>query len=183
MLYSTLVSSDHELQQILQLQQLYLKGHNDQKEEKEQGFVTLQHSLHTLKQMQDWAPSVIVKENDQVVGYALTMAKECRSLIPALYPLFDMFDQIKYNGQPLAAYRFYVMGQIAVHKAYRGKGLVEMLYHKHRDIYSGRFDFVVTEIAARNNRSLRAHEKIGFITLYRYSDATDDWNIVLWNWK
>jgi ribosomal protein S18 acetylase RimI-like enzyme len=75
------------------------------------------------------------------------------------------------------------MGQIGVHKDYRGRGLVQMLYDKHREMYSSRYDFIITEIATRNTRSLRAHEKVGFKTIHHFTDETDDWDIVSWDWK
>ncbi|MBI3718443.1 MAG: GNAT family N-acetyltransferase [Sphingobacteriales bacterium] len=183
MLHSTLVSTDDELHQILHLQQLYLRGNNDATEEKEQGFVTVHHSFELLHQLHKMSPSVIVKDDNKVVAYALTMVNECRELIPVLLPMFNMLDQIIYNGKPLQEYRFYVMGQIGVHKDYRGKGLVKMLYDKHKEVYSPQFDFIVTEIATRNTRSTRAHEKIGFKTVHQFTDSTDDWDIVLWDWK
>jgi RimJ/RimL family protein N-acetyltransferase len=37
---------------------------------------------------------------------------------------------------------------------------------------------LVTEISARNGRSLRAHERVGFTELTRYRDQTDDWVVV-----
>ncbi|RTL56105.1 MAG: GNAT family N-acetyltransferase [Sphingobacteriales bacterium] len=183
MLYPTLVSTDDELHQILHLQQLYLRGNNDATEEKEQGFVTVHHSFELLSQLHQLSPSIIVKNDDKVVAYALTMVNECRPLIPVLIPMFEMFDKINYNGKLLHEYKFYVMGQIGVHKDYRGKGLVQMLYDKHKEVYSPQYDFIVTEIATRNTRSIRAHEKIGFKTIHHFTDATDDWDIVLWDWK
>jgi ribosomal protein S18 acetylase RimI-like enzyme len=183
MLYATLVTSDDELHQILHLQQLYLRGNNDAVEEKEQGFVTVHHSFDILFQMHQLAPSVIVKDNDNVVAYALTMVNECRNLIPILVPMFEMFDKIIYNGKLLYQYKFYVMGQIGVHKDYRGKGLVQMLYKKHKEDYSNQFDFIVTEISTSNARSMRAHEKIGFKTIHQFTDEADEWNIVLWDWS
>jgi GNAT superfamily N-acetyltransferase len=183
MLYAALVSSHNELNQILYLQQLYLKGNNTAEEEKEQGFVTVHHSFEILEQMHQLAPSVIIKEDDKVVAYALTMVNECRNLIPVLVPMFEMFDTIIYKQRPLTDYKFYVMGQIGVHKDYRGKGLVPMLFQKHKEAYSGQFDFIVTEISTSNSRSMRAHEKIGFKTIHQYKDAADEWNIVLWDWN
>jgi ribosomal protein S18 acetylase RimI-like enzyme len=75
------------------------------------------------------------------------------------------------------------MGQICVDKAYRGKGLVNMLYQKHREIYSSRFDFILTEISTANIRSIKAHEKLGFQSIHTYTDAMDEWRVVIWNWK
>lgn len=182
MLYPALVSTGEELHQILALQQLYLKGHNNAAEENEQGFVTVHHSFEQLKQMHHLSPSVIIKDDDKVIAYALTMINECRNLIPVLIPMFEMFNRIEYKGIPLLQYKFYVMGQIGIYKNYRGKGLANMLYQKHKEAYGNQYDFIVTEISNSNSRSMRAHEKIGFKTIHQYTDADDEWNIVLWDW-
>jgi RimJ/RimL family protein N-acetyltransferase len=44
------------------------------------------------------------------------------------------------------------------------------------------YDFVITEIAVRNQRSTRAHERVGFQTMHTFSDAiaNEDWNVVIW---
>jgi len=60
---------------------------------------------------------------------------------------------------------------------------VNMLYQKHREVYSNQYDFILTEISTSNLRSLKAHEKMGFETIYTYQDSVDEWNVVVWNWK
>jgi RimJ/RimL family protein N-acetyltransferase len=49
------------------------------------------------------------------------------------------------------------------------------------EAYRDRYDFTVTEVAARNTRSLRAHERAGFRTLQVYPDATtgEDWHVIV----
>jgi hypothetical protein len=46
--------------------------------------------------------------------------------------------------------------------------------------YGGRFDFTVTEVAARNPRSLRAHARVGFQALHVYADAStgEEWHVI-----
>ncbi len=176
------VETENELLQILNLQQLYLAGNNNETEEKEQGFVTVHHSLEKLKILHALAPSVIVKDGEQVVGYALVMLQEAGNIFPELFSLFEMLKQLKYNKQPLHKYSFYIMGQICVHKPYRGRGVFELLYRKHKELMQEQFDFVITSIATRNTRSMRAHEKTGFQTIHRFTDEKEEWDVVLWDW-
>ena len=136
-----------------------------------------------LEQMHKAAPSIIIKNNDQVIAYALTMLHECRSMIPALVPMFDSMDKLEWKGKPLNEYPFYVMGQICIDKAYRGQGLFDKLYQKHKEVYSERFNILATEIATRNRRSLRAHERVGFKTINVYRDELDEWAVVVWDWS
>ena len=160
MLCSTLISTTDELEQILQLQKQNLRHHVDEAEMKSQGFVTIQHDLNVLRQMHDLAPAVIIKDNDQVVAYALTMLRECRQLIPDLEPMFALLDQ-----------------------QYRGKGLFDELFLHHKKIYQSRFDLFITEIATRNARSIRAHERVGFKTIHVHRDELDEWAVVGWDWN
>jgi GNAT superfamily N-acetyltransferase len=183
MLLSTLINTTEELQQILQLQKENLIQNIDDTEMQSQGFVTLQHDLQTLQQMHDLAPTVIIKDDDKVVAYALTMLKECRQLMPDLEPMFALLDKLSWNNKPLTSYRFYVMGQVCIAKAYRGKGLFEQLYGHHKKVYQSCFDLFVTEISTRNHRSLRAHEKLGFKIIDVHRNNLDEWAVVAWDWK
>lgn len=178
-----LVSHTEELRQILQLQQQNLFQHLAEEESRSQGFVTMQHSLEILQQMHDLAPAVIIKDNEQVVAYALSMLKECRHLMPELSSMFELFDRLGWKGKPLNEYRYYVVGQICVAKAYRGMGLAEALYRHHRQVYQQRFDLFLTEIATRNTRSIKAHEKVGFQIIHIHKDVLDEWAIVGWDWS
>lgn len=172
-----------ELEQILALQRKNLKQALSAEEMRSQGFVTAEHDLAALERMHALAPSIVAHHDSELVAYALMMPRECRALLPVLEPMFDLFDRLDYRGRPLNDYRFYVMGQICIDKAHRGRGLFEQLYHGHRERYRERFDLLLTEVSARNLRSLRAHERVGFQTLHTYRDATDEWAVVLWDWN
>jgi hypothetical protein len=138
-----------------------------------EGFVTVRHDEDTLRRMHELAPSVIAEHGAALAGYALTMLPEATEWVPVLRPMFDQLSK-------LALPRFYVMGQICVARAYRKQGVFDALYAAHRALYGGRFDAVVTEIATRNVRSMRAHARVGFVEVHRYRDATDDWSVVAW---
>lgn len=183
MLHATTVNNTTELQQILQLQQENVAGNITTAELKDQGFVTVVHSLEVLQQMHALQPSVIVKDGDIVVGYALVMPLTFRGFVHQLEPMFDNFKSLHYKNQPLVNYPFYVMGQVCVAKRYRGKAVFEMLYQHHKILFEKDFDFVLTEISTRNYRSLRAHARIGFKEINKYTDPFDEWSVVVWDWQ
>jgi ribosomal protein S18 acetylase RimI-like enzyme len=170
------VSEERELEQVLELQRANLARNLSAEEIEAQGFVTVEHTLEVLKRMHALAPSIIAKEGDSLAGYALVMPVECRSFIPVLEPMFQRLAS-------LGMERFYVMGQICVAKAWRGRGVFDLLYRAHRDLLRARHDFSVTEVAKRNARSMRAHERIGFKVIDRYRDATDEWALLSWDWS
>ncbi len=180
---ASIVSHIDELQQILKLQEENLLNNIDNAEMQSQGFVTLHHSLAVLNQMHSLAPSVIIKGNEKVIAYALTMLRECRQLMPDLEPMFALLDKLSWNNKPLNDYRFYVMGQICIAKDYRGQRLFEKLYQHHKKIYEPQFDLFITEISTRNHRSLRAHDKAGFKIIHIHRDNLDEWAVAGWDWK
>lgn len=183
MYLATTVSSDKELEQILQLQQQNLKQFVNQEEKDAQGFLTMQFNLPMLQQLQAIAPSVIIKYEDQVVAYAMTVTLEGRQAYPDLEPMFANFEKLQWRGKPLYDYRFYVMGQVCVSKEHRAKGLFDRLYQHHKEVYGSRYDFIITEISTSNRRSLQAHKRVGFETIHVYDDIIDNWNVVVWDWR
>jgi len=175
--------SEDELQQILKLQNSNL-AHNISVDTKiSDGFVTVKHDLELLTKMNNRARQIIAKDNDVVIGYALVMLKEFSEMIPVLSPMFEIFNSLSFKNRHLDNYSYYVMGQICISEKYRGQGIFEKLYLKHKKAYSDTFEICLTEISATNTRSMRAHEKIGFQTIHSFQDKTDHWNILLWDWN
>jgi GNAT superfamily N-acetyltransferase len=180
MLHATTVTTPEELEQIYRLNRQNLKQHMDADTRAVEGFVSWLYSPQLLQQMHALAPSIIVKDNDEVVAYALTTLKEAASFHADLATMFNNLRHVQYRGRPLSEHSFYCIGQICVAKSHRGQGLVNLLYQKHREEYAARFPFVLTEISTGNPRSLKAHEKTGFITIHTYEDQQDQWNVVVW---
>lgn len=172
-----------ELEQILALQALNHPHQLTAEQRAKEGFVTVKHNLEVLKKMNNAVGQIIAKNGEKVVGYALVMPEEFKTMVPVLTPMFKLFTSLSYLGKPLTDYRYYVMGQICIADQYRGKGIFEKLYSEHKRLLADRFDFCLTEISVKNTRSIRAHEKVGFKTIYTFSDITDNWNIVLWDWR
>ncbi|HMP94594.1 MAG TPA: hypothetical protein PKD90_17065, partial [Phnomibacter sp.] len=158
----TLTSTQQHLAQILQLQQLYHISVQSPQLQQQMGFLTLQHTLPVLQQMQALQPSVIAMAEGQVVGYALSMPRQCRHLMPAFDSMFSHADALEYRQHSLHQLPYYMMGQICVHESWQGKGIFDALYRGHRQHFKPAYNYLVTEIATRNLRSMRAHLRIGF---------------------
>jgi GNAT superfamily N-acetyltransferase len=182
MLHATIVSTQTELEQIQKLNHQNLKPSLSPEELSKEGFVSWFYSLELLEKMHQLAPSIIVKDNKELVGYALTALKAAGNFHHDLQSMISNIQLVEYQGKPLANYNFYLMGQICIHKDYRGKGIFDLLYQHHKLIYSRGYELLVTEISANNKRSLRAHEKLGFKTTYTYTDNMDEWKVVVWDW-
>jgi ribosomal protein S18 acetylase RimI-like enzyme len=183
MIYPAIVTSDEELHQVFALSKQNQKQLLDDQEKETEGFVTWLYSFTLLKQLNDLAPHVIVKDDDKVVGYALTALRESRVFHPDLHTFLQFLATINYQDKPLLYHSFYLMGQVCVDKAYRGKGIFRQLYQHHKEVYSKDYGFILTEVSTSNKRSLSAHQAIGFKTIYTYKDAMDEWEIMVWDWN
>lgn len=42
-----------------------------------------------------YPPSLIIKDNDKMIAYALVMTRESKDLIPVLKPMFEKFEEVK----------------------------------------------------------------------------------------
>jgi len=177
------VSNEAELMQILELQRINLRGTQTAEIEKEQGFVTLVYTMEMMRAMHALTPSIIARHNSKLAGYALAVSREASSHVPDMAHLFSLVDTLSYHGQPIKDQAFYLMGQICVDSPYRGSGVFDGLYQGHREAYSDKYDFIITDVATRNTRSMRAHERIGFQTIHTYRDQLDEWATVLWDWR
>jgi len=122
------VKNDTEIEGIRLLQKENLKKLISAEEAAQEGFVTAEYSFKFLKQMNTASPSVIAKEGDKVVGYAMVAVKSIYGGHPLLDSLFDEVDKLSFNNKPLNKINYVLVGQLCVGKNYRGQGLVQKLY-------------------------------------------------------
>ena len=177
----TIVSTPDEVRDILELQARNLPSALTPETMANQGFVTVRHDASVLQRMNEAAPAIVAKAGGRVVGYALVMPPSFAADVPILGPLFEMLETLSWKGVPLLDHsRWFVMGQICIAEGFRGMGIFDRLYRTMAERYGSRFDLVVTEVAARNRRSLRAHARVGFEPLHVYPDATtgEEWHII-----
>lgn len=183
MVQTVLAGTVAELQQILALQEKNLLSNLSLDEKQEQGFLTVKHSLEQLQHMQEIAPHLLAKDGDQLAGYVLSMTMASRDLVPLLVSLFDQFDQLELWGKKVSEYRPMVVGQICVAKSHRGQGVFDALYSGFRESHGSHYDFAITSIALSNERSMAAHQRVGFQVLSEFEDKTQPWAIVYWDWN
>ena len=179
----TRVSSPTEIIGIRDLQALNLKQNITAEEAIDQGFLTAAYTIEYLQEMNAVSPSIIAKDGDKVVGYALVTTKDIRKGHDLIEGLFDAIDACEYNGKSLRDVSYVVVGQLCVAKEYRGQDLVQKLYGHFRDCLSNEFTYLVTDVAKANVRSLKAHKKRGFQVINELTYGGFGWDIVLWDWN
>jgi L-amino acid N-acyltransferase YncA len=133
--------------------------------------------------MHDAHPSVIAKHRGRVVGFALVATQAVREQHDLLAGLFQEIDKIIYEGRPIRERNYVVVGQLCVGKGYRAMGLAKRMYDHYRSCLSGRFDSCLTDVVQSNTRSLRAHEKTGFIVVGTLEYGGVGWDVVMWDWR
>ncbi len=176
-IYGGAVAAD--LPQILAIQRDNVAERLSAAEVREQGFVTVQHDLALLTEMNAPYAHTVARVDGRVVGYALVMRREFAPRIAVLLPMFERIDGLLWQGQPIGEIDYFVMGQVAIAKAYRGQGIFDGLYENLVHRLLPPYALMVTEIATRNTRSRRAHARVGFVDLLVYKDADgEEWAVV-----
>ena len=180
----TLARKKTELKQIIELQKKNHLAAVDADTAKQQGFVTAVHTYEVLEAMNAAAATVIAKDGTKVIGYALTMLRQFANDVPALTELFRKQDEAIYKGSRLGDANYLVMGQICVAEEARGQRLADRMYRYMRSCYSLHYPYLVTAIDARNARSRRVHERVGFEVFeqFRSEETGKEWVLVVWDW-
>ncbi len=176
------VETEEELTGIQQLQAANLRKNISTSEAAEQGFLMAEYTLDFLRDMHAESPSIIAKEDDRVIGYALVAVKKIRDHHALLADLFNTIDQIYYQDTLLKNSNYVVVGQLCVDKQYRGIGLVQKLYGHFKTTLSASYEYCITDVAQANQRSLKAHQKTGFQVIDTLTYEGISWDIVLWDW-
>jgi hypothetical protein len=183
MLIYTTADTKDDLEGILALQKANLPQALTKDEIQSQGFVTVSHTFDQLEALNNIEKHIIAKDGDKVVAYLLAMTKQSGGDIPVLIPMFEIFSEILYKGRKISQYEYIVIGQACVGKGYRGQGVFDQIYASYRDYFLNKYDFAITEIDGTNQRSIHAHERVGFKIVHTYLDAGKTWLVVLWDWK
>lgn len=172
-----------ELKGIQQLQRINLKKNLTAAEIEKEGFVTAEYSLEFLQLMHKACPSIIAVDGGTVIGYALVALKSTGQHHELLADLFEKIDITVYKGNVLRYASYVVVGQLCVHKDYRGIGLAQKMYAHYKDCLSPEFDYCITDVDSTNPRSLKAHQRTGFQVIDRLHFNGQDFDLILWDWN
>lgn len=171
-----------QIDSLLKLHQANLKENLAAKTIESQGFVSFRYDKETLQLKMQAAPQIVATtEGGEVIGYALVTLPEVGAKIPAFGLVMELLKTISYQGKLISDWKHYYMGQVCVAEHWRGKGVFDALYQGHKNYFKNEYDFVLTEIATENTRSLAAHRRVGFEIIHTYFDELEqkEWQIVV----
>ena len=177
------VSNDTELDGIRLLQRENLRKLIGETEAGKEGFLTAEYSMEMLQQMHRFQPSIIAKDGDTIAGYVIITTKNSYGQHPLLDSLFDSINLLDYNGINLKNVNYILVGQLCVGKAYRGTGLVQKMYGFYQQSLNKEYQYLITDVAQENPRSIKAHLKTGFEIIHTIQYGGIGWDIVLWDWR
>jgi L-amino acid N-acyltransferase YncA len=178
----TRVSSRADIEGILALHRANLKRNLSEQEIRSQGFVSAEYTLDYLVRMNAASPSVIALDAGIVVGYALVSEPEVIRDHDLLGDLANVIDRTSYHDRLLKGSRYVISGQLCVARSHRGRGLVKQMYEHFRQELSGKFDYLITDIARDNPGSLIAHLRSGFEVISTLNYGGVEWDLMLWDW-
>ena len=180
-IHISLATTDDDLKQILHLQALNHKSNLSPEQALKNGFVTVRHTESLLKTICQPYHHIIAKLDDKVVGYALVMLSRYSNLVPELQMMDDLLNKLYYTNKPMRTFKYVIMGQICIAEEVRGKRVFDDLYGYMSTYLKNHFDFIITEVAERNQRSMKAHQRVGFHTIHTYHEESIDevWNVVI----
>jgi GNAT superfamily N-acetyltransferase len=172
-----------DLEGILALQAANLRDGLDPAVAAREGFVTARYDLELLEAMHADAPPIVALDGDRVVGYALVTTRDVATRHPLLADLVAALDCSRWRGEPVRDIAYVVCGQLCVAASHRGQRLVEALYGEFRRRMSPRFEAVATDVARDNPRSLRVHQRCGFVAFDTLVYGGVGWDLVIQDWR
>lgn len=94
-----LATTDREIQEIRDLQEINLKDNVSSENRLSDGFLTAKYELDFLKAMHNLTPAIIAKQNGLVVGYALATDRSLLAQHPLLKDLGAQINKIPFGGK------------------------------------------------------------------------------------
>ena len=178
-----LATTDREIQEIRDLQEINLKENVTSESRLSDGFLTAKYELDFLKRMNGLTPAMIAKQNGVLVGYALATDRSLLAQHPLLNDLGTQINKIPFGGKFIGDFDYLVVGQLCVAKEVRGRGLAQDLYAQFKATYENRYPFAVTDVDRDNTASLKTHLKVGFQVVSTLLYGNSNWHVIIWDWR
>jgi L-amino acid N-acyltransferase YncA len=147
-----------DLPGILALQKANLKTTLD---DLSQGFLSVEFTEQQFIEMDGNTAVVVALDGNEIVGYLCGTSWEHGRHFLVLRAMTDALRDVTFEDIPLTALNSCIYGPVCVAKAARGTGILEGLFGKFRELAAPRYAYCVLFIADKNNRSLRAHVRMG----------------------
>ncbi len=173
------LAQEADLKAILVLQKANLGKNLNATERQKNGFVMLETPLHMLKELQQNLGIWVAESHNKIIAFLFGVTVPQALKNELLAPEVHHVSPIIYKGKSLAAYRYFIIGQICVDDEFKGYGIAGMLYQELFSIMAGQYDLVIASVNQDNARSLHVHtKKIGMNAIGQYEFSRNHWIIL-----
>jgi len=139
-------------------------------EDKKDGFVTTSFTKEQLaKVIYEEQGLFIVRKNGKVVAYVMCASWKFCSIWPIFTQMIQDLPHLSYLGQTITTENSYQYGPVCVDKSVRGSGVLEALFDFAREEMNKRYPILVTFINKINQRSFKAHSRLGLEVIAEFS--------------
>lgn len=93
--------------------------------------------------------------------------------------MIKALSTLLYQGKSVTSYQCVIAGPVCVASAHRGAGLFGLMYDELHQILPKEVELITTLVSRANPRSIRAHEKVGMVTVGGFQFRDDDFVIMV----
>lgn len=139
-------------------------------EDKKDGFVTTSFTKEQLTQLINEENALfIARKNGTVVAYVMCGSWKFCSIWPIFTQMIHDLPNLSYLGQTITTENSYQYGPVCIDKSVRGSGALEAIFDFAREEMSKRYPILVTFINKVNQRSFKAHSRLGLEVIAEFS--------------
>ncbi|MBK5212828.1 MAG: GNAT family acetyltransferase [Flavobacteriaceae bacterium] len=156
---TTRIGAKNDIDGILFLQEKYLYRNLTEIERKD-GFVTTPFTVDQIEEIID-QNGVFVAENERaaIIAYAFAGSWKYFEQWEIFNFMVSRFPKLSFNGNNITTTNSFQYGPVCIDKAYRGKGVLNLIFEEMRLEFIKKYPISVTFINKVNVISEKAHTK------------------------
>ena len=171
----TRIGNNNDIDGILSLQEKYLYR-NLTDEERKSGFVTTPFTVNQIEEIiKQNGIFVAEDENNAIIAYAFAGSWKYFEQWEIFNFMVSRFPKLSFNGREITTENSFQYGPVCIDKAYRGKGLLNLIFEEMRIEFLKKYPISVTFINKVNEISEKAHtKKLGWVIIdeFEFNDKT-----------
>ena len=171
----TRIGNKNDITGILSLQEKYL-FRNLTDEERKSGFVTTPFTVNQIEEIiKQNGIFVAENENHVIIAYAFAGSWKYFEQWEIFNFMVSRFPKLSFHGREITTENSFQYGPVCIDKAYRGKGLLNLIFEEMRIEFFKKYPISVTFINKVNEISEKAHtKKLGWVIIdeFEFNDKT-----------
>lgn len=139
-------------------------------EDKKDGFVTTAFTKEQLTRLINEEKGLFIARHEgKVIAYIMSASWKFCSIWPIFTQMINDLPNHSYLGQTITVANSYQYGPVCIDKSVRGSGVLEALFDFAREQMHKRYPILVTFINKINQRSFKAHSRLGLEVIKEFS--------------